>query len=171
MKAGWTKATSIKPANTKILKKELEKERYSVIVKAVEIGARGFVAGTQYQFLNQIRIKGRNRAKCIKHLIEITENSSVWIWNKRNIPWNNSKWSSLNRPAEDARKSWCREQTNSRQGRLWQGRAINRTGTTSDWDVLAPGKSEQRWGDQDDPSFNSVAFGSGNGWNREAPAS
>ena len=32
------------------LKKELEKEGYSVIVKAVEKGARGFVAGTLCQF-------------------------------------------------------------------------------------------------------------------------
>ena len=46
MKARWIKAMSIKPANTKILKKELEKERYSVSVKVVEIGARGFIAGT-----------------------------------------------------------------------------------------------------------------------------
>ena len=73
------------------LKKELEKEEYSVIVKVVEIGARGFVAGTLYQFLSQIGIKGRNRAECMKHHIEITENSSMWIWNKRNILWNNSK--------------------------------------------------------------------------------
>ena len=45
------------------LKKELEKEGYSSIMKAVEIGARSFVAGTLYQFLSQIRIKGCNRAK------------------------------------------------------------------------------------------------------------
>ena len=59
------------------LTKKLEKEGYSVIMKAVEIGARGFVAGTLYQFLSQIGIKGHKRAKCIKHLIEITENSSM----------------------------------------------------------------------------------------------
>ena len=63
----------------------LQKEGYSMIMKAVELG------DTLYQFLGQIRIKGHNRAKCIKCLIEITENSSKWIWNKRNIPWNNSK--------------------------------------------------------------------------------
>ena len=40
--------------------KELEKKGYNMIVKAVEIGAKGFVAGTLYQFLNQIGIKGRN---------------------------------------------------------------------------------------------------------------
>ena len=72
------------------LKKELEKEGYSMIVKAVEIGARGFVVGTLYQFLGQTGIKGCNRAKWIKHFREITENSSMWISNKRNIPWNNS---------------------------------------------------------------------------------
>ena len=73
------------------LKKEMEKEGYSLIVKAVEIGAKGFVPGTLYQFLSQMGMKGQNRAKYIKRLIEITENSFMWIWNKRNIPWNNSK--------------------------------------------------------------------------------
>ena len=89
MKASWSKVTSIKPYED--LKKELEKLGYSGIAKAVEMRARGFVAGTLYQFLGQIGIKGRNRAKCIRRLIEITENSSMWIWNKRNILWNNSK--------------------------------------------------------------------------------
>ena len=60
-------------------------------MKAVEIGARNFVVGILYQFLSQIGIKGHNRDKCIKCLMEITENSFMWIWNKRNIPWNNSK--------------------------------------------------------------------------------
>ena len=73
------------------LKKEMKKEGYSMIVKAVEIEARGFVAGTLYQFLGQIKIKEYNRATCIKCLKEITENSSMWIWNKRNILRNNSK--------------------------------------------------------------------------------
>ena len=71
-------------------KKELEKEGYSV--KVVEVETRGFVAGALYQFLSQIGIKRCNRGKCIKRLIEITGNSSMWIWNKKkNIPWNNSK--------------------------------------------------------------------------------
>ena len=64
-------------------KKELEKEDYSVIGKAVEIGARGFVSGTLYQFLGQIGSKGCNIATCIRCFREITINSSVWIWNKR----------------------------------------------------------------------------------------
>ena len=41
-------------------KKELEKEGYSVIVKAVEIRARGFVSGTLYQFLSR-----RERRDCM----------------------------------------------------------------------------------------------------------
>ena len=73
------------------IKKELEKEGYSMIMKSVEIEARGFIADTLYQFLGQIGIKGLNKPKCIRCLIEITENSSMWIWNQRNIPWNNSK--------------------------------------------------------------------------------
>ena len=73
------------------LKKELEKEGYSITIKAVEIGARGFVEGTLYQFLGQIGINRRNRSKSMKHLTEITEICSMWIWNKRNVPWNISK--------------------------------------------------------------------------------
>ena len=69
-------------------KKELEKEWYSVTVKAIEIGARAFVAGPLYQFLGQT---GINRRKSMKHLAEMTENCSIWIWNKRNVPWNISK--------------------------------------------------------------------------------
>ena len=72
-------------------KKELEKEGYSITVKAMEIGARGFVAGTLYQFLGQIGINRCNRSKSMKRLTEITENCSMWIWNKRNVPWNISK--------------------------------------------------------------------------------
>ena len=41
----------------KMFKKELEREGYSKIMKAVEIRARGFVAGSLYQVLDQIRIK------------------------------------------------------------------------------------------------------------------
>ena len=85
-----------KTSKYEALKKEQKKEGYSVIMKAMEIRARGFVAGTLYQFLSQISIKECNRAKCIKCLIEIVENNSMWIWKKRNIQWNNSKWSSLN---------------------------------------------------------------------------
>ncbi len=43
--------------------KQLRKEGYSVVGKGVEMGAKGFVAGTMYQFLGQIRIKGRNRVR------------------------------------------------------------------------------------------------------------
>ena len=73
------------------LKKELEKEGYSVTVKTVEIGARVFVAGTLYQFLGQIGINRRNRSKSMKCLTEITKNHSMWIWNKRNVQLNISK--------------------------------------------------------------------------------
>ena len=90
MKVGLIKATNKKKKTCKYkdLKEEMEKERYCAILKAVEIGATGFIAGTLYQFLNQIGIKKRNIAKSIKCPTEITENSSMWIWNKINIPWN-----------------------------------------------------------------------------------
>ena len=41
-----------KTSKNEDLKKEREKEGYSVIVKAVVFGARGFVAGTLNQFLS-----------------------------------------------------------------------------------------------------------------------
>ena len=74
-----------KTCKYKIFKKEPEKEGYSVIVKAVEIGTTGFVVGTLYQFQGQIKIKGRNKAICIKYPIEIMEKCSMQICNKRNI--------------------------------------------------------------------------------------
>ena len=40
-----------------------ETSKYEDLKKAEEIGARSFIAGTQYQFLSQIGIKGHNRAK------------------------------------------------------------------------------------------------------------
>ena len=46
-------------------KTELEKQGYSMIMKVVKMGARGFVAGTLSQFLGQIGIKRHNRVKCI----------------------------------------------------------------------------------------------------------
>ncbi len=45
------------------LKKELEKEGNSVFVKAVEIRAKDFRSRHLYQFLCQIGINRRNRAK------------------------------------------------------------------------------------------------------------
>ena len=59
------------------LKKELEKEGYSVTVKAVEIGARGFIAGTLYQFLGQIGINRHYRSKSMIRFSEITETCSM----------------------------------------------------------------------------------------------
>ena len=47
---------SIKTSIYVDLKKELEKEGYSMIMKAVEMEARGFIAGTIYQPLRSGRI-------------------------------------------------------------------------------------------------------------------
>ena len=68
-----------------------EKEGYIAIVRDVEIRVRGFVESPLYKFLGQTGIKWCNKEKCIRHLIEIRENCSMSIWNKINIPWNNSK--------------------------------------------------------------------------------
>ena len=40
------------------LKKELENKGYCMILKAVEIGIRGFVAATLHQFIGEIESKG-----------------------------------------------------------------------------------------------------------------
>ena len=53
----------VKTSKYEDLKKELEKGGYSVTVKAVEIGARGYIAGTLYQFLGQMESIGIIGAK------------------------------------------------------------------------------------------------------------
>ena len=63
----------------KVSKKNCKKKGYSVTVKAVEIGARGFVAGTLYQFLEQIGINRRNRIKSMKRFIFCKDlQESIW---------------------------------------------------------------------------------------------
>ena len=66
------------------LTKELENAGYKAVVMPVEVGARGFVGSSVYDLLTKLSICGNKRTKAVKLLVEIAENSSRWIWSRRN---------------------------------------------------------------------------------------
>ncbi|KAK3764243.1 hypothetical protein RRG08_023708 [Elysia crispata] len=66
------------------LTKVLEHAGYKAVVMPVEVGARGFVRSLVYDLLTKLLICGNKRTKALKLLAEIAENSSRWIWNRRN---------------------------------------------------------------------------------------
>ncbi|GFN92196.1 reverse transcriptase [Plakobranchus ocellatus] len=60
------------------LTKELKRDGYKAKVMPVEIGARGFVGSSAYGLLSKLSIGGNKRTA------ETAENSSRWIWSRRN---------------------------------------------------------------------------------------
>ncbi|GFN94214.1 reverse transcriptase [Plakobranchus ocellatus] len=66
------------------LTKELKKDGYEAKVMPVEIGARGFVGSSAYGLLSKLSIGGNKRIKALRLLAETAENSSRWIWSRRN---------------------------------------------------------------------------------------
>ena len=66
------------------LTKELENAGYKAVLMPVEVGARGFVGSSVYDLLTKLSICGNKRTKALKLLAEIAENSSRWIWSRRN---------------------------------------------------------------------------------------
>ena len=50
----------------------------------VEVGAREFIGSSVYDLLTKLSIYGNKRTKALKLLAEIAENSSRWIWSRRN---------------------------------------------------------------------------------------
>ncbi|GFO39374.1 reverse transcriptase [Plakobranchus ocellatus] len=66
------------------LTKELKKDGYEAKVMPVEIGARGFVGSSAYGLLSKLSIYGNKRTKALRLLAETAENSSRWIWSRRN---------------------------------------------------------------------------------------
>ncbi|KAK3796288.1 hypothetical protein RRG08_041602 [Elysia crispata] len=66
------------------LTKELVNAGYKAVVMPVEVGARGFVGSSVYDLLTKLSICGNKRTKALKLLAEIAENSSRWIWSRRN---------------------------------------------------------------------------------------
>ncbi|GFO14204.1 polyprotein [Plakobranchus ocellatus] len=65
------------------LTKELKKDGYEAKVMPVEIGARGFVGSSAYGLLSKLSIGGNKRTKDLRLLAETAENSSRWIWSRR----------------------------------------------------------------------------------------
>ena len=66
------------------LTKELENAGYKAVVMPFEVGARGFVGSSVYDLLTKLSICGNKRTKALKLQAEIAENSSRWIWSRRN---------------------------------------------------------------------------------------
>ena len=64
--------------------KDLENAGYKAVVMPVEIGARGFIGSSLYDLLIKLSIWGNKTTKALKLLVEIVENSSRWIWSRRN---------------------------------------------------------------------------------------
>ena len=79
-------ANTYKRAKYSDLTRELEKSGYSARVMPVEIGARGFVGASAYDLLSKLSICGNKRRRALKTLAETAENSSRWIWSRRNDP-------------------------------------------------------------------------------------
>ncbi|GFO03459.1 polyprotein [Plakobranchus ocellatus] len=66
------------------LSKELKNDGYKAKVMPVEIGARGFVGSSAYGLLSKLSIGGNKRTKALRLLAETAENSSCWIWSRKN---------------------------------------------------------------------------------------
>ena len=66
------------------LTKELRDAGYKVFVMLVEVGARGFIGSPVYDLLTKLSICGNKRTKALTLPVEIAENSSRWIWSRRN---------------------------------------------------------------------------------------
>ncbi|GFN82205.1 reverse transcriptase [Plakobranchus ocellatus] len=66
------------------LTKQLKKDGYEAKVMPVEIGARGFVGSSAYGLLSKLSICGNKKTKALRLLPDTAENSSDWIWSRRN---------------------------------------------------------------------------------------
>ncbi|GFO25175.1 polyprotein [Plakobranchus ocellatus] len=77
-------AHAFKEAKYLELTKELKKDGYEAKVMPVEIGVRGFVGSSAYGLLSKLSIGGNKRTKALRLLAETAENSSRWIWSRRN---------------------------------------------------------------------------------------
>ena len=66
------------------LTKELQVAGYKAVVMPVEVGARGFIGSSVYDSQTKFSTGCNKRMKAQKLLEEIAENSSRWIWSRRN---------------------------------------------------------------------------------------
>ena len=66
------------------LTKEIENAGYKDVVMPVEVGARGFVGSSVYDLLTEFSLCDNKRMKALKLPSEVAENSSRWIWSRRN---------------------------------------------------------------------------------------
>ncbi|GFO10342.1 polyprotein [Plakobranchus ocellatus] len=65
------------------LDKRTKKDGYEAKVMPVEIGARGFVGSSAYGLLSKLSIGGNKRTKALRLIAKSAENSSRWIWSRK----------------------------------------------------------------------------------------
>ena len=56
---------------------------YRVHFLAIEVGARGLVGRSSYNFLREIGLPGRERNKVMERMSKSAEKDSNWLWTKR----------------------------------------------------------------------------------------
>ena len=62
------------------LQVEGKKRGWSVQVWAVEVGCRGFPAGSMATFLNDLGFSGASKRRVLRKVGEAAEKGSKWIW-------------------------------------------------------------------------------------------
>lgn len=70
------------------LKTESEQRGWKTRVCPVEVGCRGFVAGSAVSLLRELGVQGQNLRKTVREMSDEAARSSQWIWIRRN----NSSW-------------------------------------------------------------------------------
>lgn len=62
---------------------EAEGRGWTVKVRPVEVGCRGFVANSTVRLLKEVGIRGQAQRNSIKELAAAAERSSHWLWLRR----------------------------------------------------------------------------------------
>ena len=73
-------SNELKRKNYATLQVEGKKRSWAVEVWAVEVGCRGFPAGSMSRFLKDLGITGRKKRVVLDKIAEITERASRWLW-------------------------------------------------------------------------------------------
>ena len=66
------------------LKTESEQRGWKTRVRPVEVGCRGFVAGSAVSLLRELGVQGQNLRKTVREMSDEAARSSQWIWIRRN---------------------------------------------------------------------------------------
>ena len=62
---------------------QAEERGWTVLVRPVEVGCRGFVANSTIRLLKEVGVRGQAQRRTIKELATAAERSSHWLWLRR----------------------------------------------------------------------------------------